>query len=84
MKSWKIVGAVILIWVAVPAPVYSQADEWIPLFNGKDLSGWTPKITGCDLGDNFGDTFRVREGLLRVTYDAYDTFDSRDEPGASG
>ena len=48
------------------------AEKWIPLFNGKDLTGWTPKIKGYDLGDNFGDTFRVADGLLQVRYDKYE------------
>ncbi len=26
--------------------------EWISLFNGKDLEGWTAKFTGYELGDN--------------------------------
>ena len=51
--------------------------EWVPLFNGKDLTGWTPKIRGHKLGDNFGNTFRVEDGLLKVRYDAYDKFDER-------
>ena len=49
----------------------SQA-EWLQLFNGEDLRGWTPKITGYEVGDNFGQTFRVVDGLLTVAYDAYD------------
>lgn len=50
--------------------------EWIQLFNGKDLSGWTPKIRYHEYGDNYGDTFRVQDGLLMVRYDAdkYTTF----------
>ncbi len=52
-------------------------DDWIQLFNGRDLTGWTPKITGYELGDNFGDTFRVEDGLLKVAYDQYDNFDGR-------
>ncbi len=32
---------------------------WIPLFNGKDLSGWTPKICKHPLGENFANTYRV-------------------------
>lgn len=52
----------------------SQKDEWIQLFNGKDLDGWHPKITGYDLDDNFGNTFRVEDGLLKVAYDQYDDF----------
>jgi hypothetical protein len=56
---------------AADAP--SQGD-WIPLFNGKNLDGWTPKITGYDLGENFANTFRVQDGVLRVAYDGYTEF----------
>ena len=52
-------------------------EEWIQLFNGRDLAGWTPKITGYEAGDNFGDTFRVEDGVLRVVYDEYGDFDGR-------
>ncbi|MCP3914727.1 MAG: sulfatase-like hydrolase/transferase [bacterium] len=51
--------------------------EWLPLFNGKNLDGWTVKITGHELGDNYKDTFRVENGLLRVTYDGYERFDGK-------
>ncbi len=51
--------------------------SWRPLFNGKDLKGWTPKITGYEPGENFGNTFRVEDGLLKVRYDAYDAFNGR-------
>lgn len=50
---------------------------WIALFNGKDLEGWTPKIKGYPLGENFGETFRVEDGAIAVRYDAYQTFDER-------
>lgn len=43
--------------------------EWLELFNGKDLTGWTPKFKGHALGVNHLDTFRVEDGLLRVVYD---------------
>ncbi len=52
-------------------------EGWIPLFNGKDLSGWEPKFRGLPLGENHLDTFRVEDGLLRVAYDRYETFDRR-------
>jgi hypothetical protein len=55
----------------------SQQEEWIPLFNGKDLDGWTPKIAGYPLGENFGNTFRVENGVLKVSYDKYETFGER-------
>lgn len=54
-----------------------QEPVWVPLFNGKDLTGWHPKITGYELDDNFGNTFKVEDGLLTVSYDEYDTFNNR-------
>src|SRR5439155_24904170 len=51
--------------------------DWVQLFNGRDLEGWYVNITGHDLNDNFGNTFRVENGLLKVRYDGYNTFDGR-------
>ncbi|MCA9001318.1 MAG: DUF1080 domain-containing protein [Planctomycetes bacterium] len=51
--------------------------EWIPLFNGTSLDGWTAKIVGHELGDNFDNTFRVEDGLLKVRYDDYGSFEGR-------
>ncbi len=48
--------------------------EWIQLFNGQSLDGWKMKIRKHELGDNFGSTFRVEDGLLKVRYDGYDRF----------
>ena len=45
---------------------------WTELFNGRDLSGWVPKIRGEPLGSDVRETFRVEDGLLTVRYDAYD------------
>lgn len=50
-------------------------EEWHSLFNGKDLSGWTPKIAGHPVGDNYADTFRVEDGVIKVSYDKYGKFD---------
>ena len=69
------------LWLALPALALGQTgadrEEWLQLFNGRDLSGWIPKIRGYPAGENFGQTFRVRDGVLAVSYDAYDTFDER-------
>ena len=51
--------------------------EWVQLFNGKDLSGWTPKIAGYEVGDNFGNTFRVEDGIIKVRYEEYDSLRGR-------
>lgn len=52
----------------------AEESKWVKLFNGTDLSGWTPKITGHPLGENTHNTFRVEDGILKVSYDDYDKF----------
>jgi hypothetical protein len=54
-----------------------SGEEWIQLFNGRDLDGWTPKITHHAVGENFADTFRVKNGVLQVSYDKYANFDTQ-------
>lgn len=46
----------------------------IQLFNGKDIKDWTPKIRLHEVGENYANTFRVEDGLLKVRYDGYDDF----------
>lgn len=63
---------------AVPAtgvPGDRAAYEWAQLFNGRDLTDWTPKFARHPLGLNLLDTFRVVDGLLQVRYDKWSTFD---------
>ncbi|RPE14292.1 DUF1080 domain-containing protein [Chitinophaga lutea] len=50
---------------------------WYQLFNGKDLKDWNVKIRGYDLDDNYGNTFRVKDGKLTVSYDQYTAFDEK-------
>lgn len=74
------VGAVVALLFLSPmfaADPAGKKEDWIQLFNGKNLDGWTPKIRFYALGDNFGDTFRVEDGLLKVAYDKYDKYDDR-------
>lgn len=51
--------------------------EYVQLFNGKDLEGWTPKINGFKAGENYKNTFRVEDGLLKVSYAEYDSFSNQ-------
>ncbi len=51
--------------------------EWISLFNGKDLTGWTPKITGQECGKDEKKIFSVVDGVLTVSYDGYETWDGQ-------
>ncbi len=59
---------------ATTAPV---ADNWINLFNGKNLDGWTAKIRYQPFGENYKNTFRAEQGVIRVSYDEYEQFESR-------
>jgi hypothetical protein len=66
-----------------PLPASAQSEPakpregWISLFNGKDLAGWVVKVKGHELGDNFANTFRVEDGVLKVSYDGYPKFEDR-------
>ncbi len=51
--------------------------KWKQLFNGKNLKGWSVKIKGHDYKDNFGNTFRVENGVMKVSYDHYDNFNQQ-------
>ncbi len=51
--------------------------KWTSLFNGKNLDGWTMKIAGYPAGENYGNTFRVENGILSVRYDQYGSFDNK-------
>ncbi len=81
----NILGLAILALLLFPACSTSQdsasldpsQEEWAPLFNGENLNGWTPKITGQPPGTNKGNTFRVEDGMLTVGYDNYDQFDGQ-------
>src|SRR3990170_5860979 len=59
---------------STPAVPSADPKDWIQLFNGKNLDGWTPKFAKHDLGENYNNTFRVEDGLLKVRYDKWDGF----------
>jgi hypothetical protein len=52
----------------------TASDGYIQLFNGRDLTGWNIKISGHPLNDNYLNTFRVEDGILKVSYDGYERF----------
>ena len=51
-----------------------EIQNWVQLFNGENLDGWTIKIKGRPLGENYNNTFRVKDGVMQVNYDAYTEF----------
>jgi hypothetical protein len=68
-----------LIFLTCAFGLQAQQSDWIQLFNGKNLDGWIPKIKGYPVGENYGNTFRVENGLLKIVYDKdkYENFDNR-------
>lgn len=60
-----------------PTTEKNQSEDWVSLFDGESLEGWTPKFKGEPFGSDSLDTFRVENGVLKVSYDKYDQFDNR-------
>ena len=56
---------------------HTNNENWISLFNGKDIDNWTVKIHHHDVGDNYGNTFRVEDSMIKIRYDQYDEFNDR-------
>lgn len=54
-----------------------KPEVWIDLFNGKDLTDWTVKIHHHEVGENFGNTFRVVDDMIQVRYDQYEDFNDQ-------
>jgi hypothetical protein len=60
--------------IACTGPKKLEQQKWITLFNGKDLRDWTIKIKDHPLNENYANTFRVEDGMMKVRYDGYDEF----------
>jgi hypothetical protein len=56
---------------AAPAP----EAVWQPIFDGKSLAEWTPKITGRALGEDPLGMFTVHDGAIRVSHANYNKFE---------
>lgn len=54
--------------------INQKIETWQSIFNGKDLSDWIVKINGYPVNENAFNTFRVENGVLKVSYDQYDNF----------
>ncbi|MFY0607701.1 MAG: DUF1080 domain-containing protein [Cyclobacteriaceae bacterium] len=54
-----------------------EKEDWQQLFNSRDLTGWDVKIAGLELNENFSNTFRVEDGMLRISYEDYQQFNDR-------
>jgi len=62
--------------LAAASAATDQAN-WVRLFDGESLAGWTPKIVGEPLGSDERQTFRAADGILSVDYSGYRSFENR-------
>lgn len=73
MMKGKCKNLIGVLWILFPTlVVQAQQEDWQVLFNGKDLKGWTTKIHHYEVGDNYGETFRVEDSIIKVRYDRYE------------
>lgn len=47
-------------------------EAWIKLFNESDIDDWIVKIHHHETGINYGETFRVEDGMIKARYDQYE------------
>ncbi|MGR3808920.1 3-keto-disaccharide hydrolase [Jiulongibacter sp. NS-SX5] len=74
MKIAKLLLILSTLIFSISACTQKEEDQWIDLFNGKDLTGWDIKISGYELNDNYKNTFLVEDSIIKVNYAEYDTF----------
>ncbi|MEZ5040665.1 MAG: DUF1080 domain-containing protein [Saprospiraceae bacterium] len=72
--GFVLISCLIFACTTPPAPDTSQEEAWQSLFNGKDLSEWEIKIAGHPINENFQNTVRVQDSMIRISYDDYDQF----------
>jgi len=72
MNKHILVFALLISSLALRAQQTPAKGKWIKLFNRKDLKDWNVKIKGYPNGDNFANTFRVENKVMKVNYDGYE------------
>jgi hypothetical protein len=77
MKYFFILIAFAAITACTAVKNEPAKEEWLPLFNGKDLTNWDIKISGSSLNENFKNTFKVKDGVLTASYEEYQIFDGQ-------
>jgi hypothetical protein len=74
MKKLHLITILFLILIIPVNGQEFKKGEWVSLFNGKDFKNWIIKFTGHELNDNYKNTFRAEDGVLKVSYDEYERF----------
>ncbi len=67
----------LIFLVLLTSGAFTPKSEWISLFNGKDIKNWNVKIYHHKYNENFGNTFRVEDGIIKVRYDKYGDFNDQ-------
>jgi len=76
-KHLYFLGLALILSSCTTATKQETKDEWLQLFNGKDINDWIVKVHHHDPGVNFGNTFRVEDGMIKVRYDQYENFNDQ-------
>ena len=61
----------------VAKPATPEKEGWRPLFNGRNLDGWVYKERGSELGVDPSSTVKVEDGVIRMDYADWESFDGR-------
>jgi len=81
MKSIKLFFLASVVFASTACqsqqPAENPNPQWVTLFNGKDINDWVVKIHHHKLNDNFGNTFRVEDSIIKVRYDQYGDFNDQ-------
>jgi Domain of Unknown Function (DUF1080) len=76
MRHFKFI-IVLVLASCIHSHKTTNSNQWVKLFNGKDLNDWTVKIHHHEVGENFGNTFRVEDGMIKVRYDRYGDYNDQ-------
>jgi len=55
----------------------TSKEECVSIFNGRDLTGWDIKIKDHPLNENYKNTFRIEDNMIRVSYSDYQKFNNK-------
>lgn len=78
MRNYLVGFFILLLFATGKVQAQTQdtgKEEWVHLFNGKNLNDWIIKIAKYDLNDNYKNTFKVENGIMRINYDEYEKFE---------
>ena len=76
-KLFSIISVFSFVFICSFSNHGPEKGGWVELFNGKDMKDWMVKINHHEVGDNFGNTFRVEDGIIKVRYDQYKDFNDQ-------